>query len=528
MTPTPARSRLVVRSALLAGLLTLVASGSALGAVTGKVTNSAGVPVPGVSVRATEADGSFADSDTTDANGAYSLTFFGTPAPPFTLTATLYDGCRPSGSTDLSATAGPVNDGAVQNLTLDPFFFCSTAFAPSGQPEPSGNAWPERGQVLSPPGGVTYLRVLAPFSASNFVLTLQDGTPVGGGSDDNLLTLTAPASYNGPLNLTYTDGGAASTRTIATLVAGTVNNPNPPSGPTDLAAIVDISGSMGGTDPTFRRKDAVQLLVDLADQGDRLVGTGFDDQFQELFPRTTIAGVATKNQLKSLARKRIVNRGGTDYNVGLGAAFDALAADPLNPSTPKAAIFLTDGAHNAGTYNNVHLRFAFNGTGRAWPICVVRLGTAGFTQADVARLKRIASETGGPPVASTPTNNELENLYFQCRGRTSGATTVLKKTATFRVGQTKTFSRRITKNQRKATFFVSFGQGKYTIRAVQPGGKVFARNSGKNVRLVRGKTFSFIEVLKPKAGLWRVTVQRLPTGGKLDKATTTVTVQKKR
>ncbi len=526
MTSTTARSRLVVRSALLAGLLTLCVSGTALADVTGKVTNSAGVPVPGVSIRATEPDGSFADSDTTDANGNYSLSFFGTPTPPFSITATFTDFCRPSATNSLTTTASGVANNVTQNFVLDPFLFCSPSFLPSGQAEQTGNAWPERSQILSPPGGITYLRVLAPFSATNFVLTLQDGTPVGGGTDEDLLTLTAPASYNGPVNLTYTDGGATSTRTIATLIAGKVNNPNPPSGPTDLAAIVDISGSMAGTDPSFRRKDAVQLLIDLADQGDRLVGTGFDDQFAELFPRTTIAGNATKNQLKSLARKRIVNRGGTDYNVGLGAAFDALAAEPLNPNTPKAAIFLTDGA-NGSTYNNVHLRFAFNGTGRAWPICVVRLGTSGFQPGDVARLKRIASETGGA-YSATPTNSELENLYFQCRGRTSGATTVLKKTATFKVGQTKTFSRKIARNQRKATFFVSFGQGKYTIRAIQPGGKVFSRNSGKKVRLVRGKTFSFLEILQPKAGLWRVKVQRLPTGGTLDKATTTVTVQKRR
>ena len=525
MTSTTARSRLVVRSALLAGLLTLCVSGTALADVTGKVTNSAGVPVPGVCVRCAEADGSFADvSDTSDANGNYSLELLLHHA------AVLDHGdlhrLLPAVRHEQPSASAPVDDSATQNLVLDPFFFCSPTFPPSGQPEPTGNAWPERGQVLSPPGGITYLgcwRRSAPPTSS---LTLQDGTPVGGGTDENLLTLTAPASYNGPLNLTYTDAGATITRTIATLIAGKVNNPNPPSGPTDLAAIVDISGSMGGTDPSFRRKDAVQLLIDLADQGDRLVGTGFDDQFAELFPRTTIAGNATKNQLKSLARKRIVNRGGTDYNVGLGAAFDALAAEPLNPNTPKAAIFLTDGA-NGSTYNNVHLRFAFNGTGRAWPICVVRLGASGFQPGDVARLKRIASETGGA-YSATPTNSELENLYFQCRGRTSGATTVLKKTATFKVGQTKTFSRKIKRNQRKATFFVSFGQGKYTIRAIQPGGRVFSRTSGKKVRLVRGKTFSFIEILQPKAGLWRVKVQRLPTGGTLDKATTTVTVQKRR
>jgi len=526
MTRTTPRSRLVRRSALLAGLLTLCASGTALADVTGKVTNSAGAGVPGVSVRAAEADGSSAGSDTTDANGAFSITTFSSTTFPVTLTASLFDNCRPSGSNNLTATGAPVGNGATQNLVLDPFFFCQTAFSPSGQPEATGNAWPERGQVLSPPGGITYLRVLAPFSATNFALTTSDGAQVGGGTDDNLLTLTAPASYNGPLNLTYTDGGATTTRAIATLVAGKVVNPNPPTGVTDLAAIVDVSGSMSGTDPSFRRKDAVQLLIDLADQGDRIVATGFDDEFKDIFGRTTIAGNATKNQLKSLARKRIVNDGGTDYNVGLGAAFDALAAEPLNPQTPKAAIFLTDGA-NGSTYNNVHLRFAFNGTGRAWPICVVRLGTSGFQPGDVARLRRIATETGGA-YSATPTNSELENLYFQCRGRTSGATTLLKRTATFTVGQTKTFSRKIKKNQRKATFFVSFGQGKYAIRAIQPGGRVFARSTGKKVRLVRGKTFSFLEVLQPKAGLWRVKVQRLPTGGRLDKATTTVTVQRKR
>ena len=527
MTRITARKRLVRRSAVLAGVLTLCAAGTAHADVSGTVTNSAGVPVPGASVTLTEADGSSAGFDTTDANGAYTLSTTGN-TPPFTVTATFSDPCRDFSVPDLTAsTAGLPATATAPNLVMDPFFFCGVSFVSSTEPQPTGNVWPERAQVLAPAGGIAYLRVLAPSGATGFTLSLADGTVIGSGADRFKVGLTAPATpYNGPLNLSYTSDGAASTRAIGTLISGNVVNPNPPTGTTDLAAIVDISGSMQGTDPTFRRKDAVQLLIDLADQGDRVVGTGFDDAFTEIFPRTTIAGAATKNQLKSLARKGIVNDGGTDYNVGIGSAFDALAADPLNPTTPKAAIFLTDGAHGGGTYNNAHLRFAFNGTGRSWPICVVLLGR-GFAKSDVDRLKRIARETGGA-FSATPTNSELENLYFQCRGKTSGATTLLKRTATFKVGQTKTFSRGIKKNQRKATFFVSFGQGKYKIRAIQPGGRVFTRNVGKNVRLVRGKTFSFIEVLKPKAGLWRIKVQRLPTGGVNDTATTTVTVQRKR
>lgn len=528
MTRSSTTGRLVRRSAAIAGALTLCAAATAYADITGTVTNSQGVPLAGVSVRAVEsAGGGFVDSDTTDGNGAYTLTVNPTfDTAPFNLEATLYDSCKPSGQTQLSASAATLPDGAVQNFTLDAFTFCG-AFKPFNAPDPTGNAWPERGQILSLPGGVTYIRVLAGSSSTGYQLLLPDGTNVGGGTSTSALTLTAPAAgYSGPVNLAYTDSsGTAVNRQIATLIATRPQVRKPVAGASDLAAIVDISGSMSGADPTFRRKDAVQLLVDLSDQGDRIVGTGFDDEFTEIFPRTTIAGQATKNQLKRLARQRIVNDGGTDYDVGLGAAFSALSADPLNPNTPKTAIFLTDGAHN-GTYQNAHLRFAFNGTGPSWPICVVQLGRS-FSATDKARLKRIARETGGL-YRATPTNTELENLYFQCRGRTSGATTLLRRTATYKVGQTRTYARRIKKKQRRATFFVSWGVGRYRLQAIQPGGKVYRRSIGKRVRLVRGKTFAFFQVQNPKAGLWRLRVTRLKTGGRTDKATTTVTVQKRR
>lgn len=525
MTTSPAPRRLLRRSAMLAAGLMLCVAGTAHADVTGVVTNSAGTPVPGVSVAITAADGVRADSDRTDVNGAFTLTT-GSRTAPFALTAALRDSCRDFSAPELTAAAPGLPANAVQNLVIDPYFFCGTTFTPSGLPEATGNVWTERGQVLAPSGGVAYLRVLAASGASNFALSLADGTVVGTGTSSFQVPLTAPATaYNGPLNLTYTVPGATVTRQIGTLTSGPVAPPATAAGPTDLAAIVDISGSMSGNDSSFRRKDAVQLLIDLANQGDRVVGTGFDSDFQEIFPRTTIAGNASKNALKRLARTRIVNRGGTNYNIGIGTAFAALSAEPLNPGVPKAAIFLTDGA-NGGTYDNSHLRFAFNGTGKSWPICVVQLGR-GFQASDTARLKRIARETGGA-YSSTPNNQQLENLYFQCRGKTSGATTLLKKTHTFRVGQSRTYSRKVKKNQRAATFFVSWGVGKYRVRLVQPGGKVFTKTTGKKIRFVSGKTSSFFQVRTPKAGLWRVKVTRLKTGARTDTATTTVTVQRKR
>ena len=187
-------------------------------------------------------------------------------------------------------------------------------------------------------------------------------------------------------------------------------------------------------------------------------------------------------------------------------------------------IFLTDGAHN-GRYENTHLRFAHNGTGRSWPICVVQLGRA-FRPEDTARLRRIASDTGGTYVR-TPTNTQLENLYFQCQGRTAGARTLLRRAATFRVDQARTYRQRVAKGQRKATFFVSYVAGRYRLELVQPGGRVYRRTTGKRVRLVRARTFSFFEVRQPRAGRWALRITRLRTGRRTVRATTTITVERR-
>lgn len=527
---TRSSSRLVRRSAVLAGALALGVAGTAHADITGTVTNTGGIPIAGADIRVNEADGSFAASGETNVAGQYVITSasdLSGNTGPYTVIASYSDGCRDFSTSQLSSTSGAINDGAAQNFVLDALPFCATSFVSSSLPQPTGNAWPETGRVISGPGGLTYVEVLAPFGATGFQLVLQDGTVAGTSEDRSTVPLTAPAgAYNGPVALRYTLNGAQFNANILTLQSGPIPKPSPASGVSDLAAIVDVSGSMAGNDPTNRRLEAVNLLIDLAGQGDRLAGIGFDSDFRSIFARTTIAGESTKTTLKRAARKGIGDFGGTNYNAGMSEAFTALTADPLNPATPKSAIFLTDGA-NGTTYDNGHLRFAFNGTGSAWPICVVRLGSSGFTTADTARLQRIARETGGTYTA-TATNAKLQDIYFACRGRSSGAATILKVTKNFRPGQSRTYSRKVAKGQQRATFFTSWGQGKYRLQLVQPGGKVFSRSVGKKIRFVSGKTSSFFQVQKPTAGLWRIRVTRLRTGTAADQATTTVTVQKRR
>lgn len=527
MTRVPAPRRLLRRSALLAGVLALCAAGTAHADISGVVTTPGGIPIPGVDITVNEPDGGFATSADTNANGAYvipSASLAG-DTPPFTINAAYTDRCKDFEVAQLKAASGAVADGATGvNLVLDAFPFCATSFVPSTSPQPTGNAWPERGQILSGPGGLTYLRTFAPFDATGLTLTLNTGAVVGASEDESQVPLTAPPTpYNGPVNLTFTSDGVATTRTIGTLISGPITKPNPPRGVSDLAAIVDVSGSMGGNDPTNRRLDATRLLIDLAGQGDRIVGTGFDDDFREIFPLTTIAGEATKRALKGAAKKNIGDFGGTNYNVAFASAFNSLASQPFDPAVPKSAVFLTDGA-NGGTYDNSHLRFAYNGTGTTWPVCVVQLGR-GFQKEDTARLKRIAAETGGT-YAAAPTNARLQDLFFTCRGRSSGTTTLLKKSDKFKVGQLRVYSRKIKKGQRLGTFFVSWGEGKYRVQIVQPGGRVFRGTAGKNVRFVLSKSSALFQVKKPKTGLWKVRVTRLKTGARQDLATTTVTVKR--
>jgi hypothetical protein len=83
----------------------------------------------------------------------------------------------------------------------------------------------------------------------------------------------------------------------------------------------------------------------------------------------------------ALETKIKADNGGTDYN----AAFAQSDAD--NPSA-QARIFLTDGGHDIGTYNNGHLTHKV-------PTYVIGFSPAVADSESQQRLRTIASDTGG-------------------------------------------------------------------------------------------------------------------------------------
>jgi hypothetical protein len=181
-------------------------------------------------------------------------------------------------------------------------------------------------------------------------------------------------------------GGASAASPIASASAGCTPV-------TNIEAIIDDSGSMSFTDPNKLRVQAMDLLVKTLPSTTTLGAVEFGSGFEEipgivpgtpaastLFPPEPIGPNAAAMEAVMKANINADN-GATDYN---GAFAKADADDP----TSQARIFLTDGGHDEGTYNEAHLTHDV-------PTYVIGFGSGLSAPEDKARLQKIAADTGG-------------------------------------------------------------------------------------------------------------------------------------
>jgi von Willebrand factor type A domain len=157
---------------------------------------------------------------------------------------------------------------------------------------------------------------------------------------------------------------------------------------TNIEAIIDDSGSMDATDPDLLRVKGMKLLIGQLASDTTLGAVEFGGNFfagdptppaDTLFPPEAIGpnAAAMGTAMDNLVH---ADNGGTDYN----AAFTQ--SDTDNPGA-DARIFLTDGGHDIGTYNNGHLVHKV-------PTYVIGF-SQGIQDEDKARLNQIATDTGG-------------------------------------------------------------------------------------------------------------------------------------
>ena len=157
---------------------------------------------------------------------------------------------------------------------------------------------------------------------------------------------------------------------------------------TNVEAIVDDSGSMAITDPNRLRVQAMNLLIDTLPRATTLGAVEFGGRLVEsqppaaatVFPPEPVGANAAAMQA---ALKAVIHadNGLTDYN-------EAFAKADADDPTAMARIFLTDGGHDAGAYNEAHLAHNV-------PTYVIGFSSGVSLPEDRARLKKIAADTGG-------------------------------------------------------------------------------------------------------------------------------------
>jgi hypothetical protein len=172
----------------------------------------------------------------------------------------------------------------------------------------------------------------------------------------------------------------------------------------NIEAIIDDSGSMGGTDTDVNRAEAIKLLIAKSGNAKKTLGAlefGSEQTYptpipaavtlfapQPIGPNVAAMGAALTNSLKA-------DNGLTDYN----AAFALAKTD--NP-TADARIFITDGGHNAGGYTNGHQG------GPPTYVLGLDIGAANLADPyaeDANRLQTIANETAGHYYPNVNTGN---------------------------------------------------------------------------------------------------------------------------
>jgi hypothetical protein len=196
---------------------------------------------------------------------------------------------------------------------------------------------------------------------------------------------------------------------------------------TNIEAIVDDSGSMAVTDSSTLRVKGLKLLINTFSPGTFLGAVEFGGSFFESSTpsadtvfKPEAVGPNAATMAAALDSKIMADNGGTDYN----AAFAQSDAD--NPNA-QGRIFLTDGGHNVGTYNNGHLTHKV-------PTYVIGFSPGVADTEAQQRLQTIASDTGGRfyPLSDSSQLQSVMNSIgaaISCQTAPQSFTDVLKQGA---------------------------------------------------------------------------------------------------
>jgi hypothetical protein len=300
----------------------------------------------------------------------------------------------------------------------------------------------------------------------------------------------------------------------------------------NVEAIIDDSGSMASTDSGRLRVQAMDLLINALDAKTNLGAIEFGSSFDPATPSADVVfptepvGSNAAAMKAALDAKIQADAGGTDYN----AAFDTARA--ANPGA-QARIFLTDGGHNADVYADKHL----NPPPQAQtPTYVIGFSTGLSLPEDQARLKKIATDTGGR-YFPLPDSSALQSVMNQIETKLTCQSAPKTFSDALAQGKSKAHKVTIAAKSRSAQLALSWTSplDRFTISGLKVvrHGKVVAKASRKRARklkvtLRRGSTFAVVKVSRLVKGTLRFKVKATTIGSGQPKVTLTTQVSQSR
>jgi von Willebrand factor type A domain len=291
---------------------------------------------------------------------------------------------------------------------------------------------------------------------------------------------------------------------------------------TNIEAIIDDSGSMAFTDENKLRVQGMDLLIDSLPPGYTLGAIEFGGEpFGEKPAADPIfnpepVGPNASAMRSALERAINADNGTTDYN----AAFET--ADAANPGA-QARLFITDGGHDEGTYNETHLKHNV-------PTYVVGLGLS--EPEDTARLEKIASDTGSGPVYEVKEASDLTPAMNRIGAALTCQTPPRQFKAELGAGQKKTYGVPVGASTRSLQIALSWASpaDRFTVTSLQLLahhkliGMARPKVTKLKVKRTGGATFSLLKVSKLRKGTLRFTIKAAKIGSGAPKVKITTQV----
>jgi hypothetical protein len=283
---------------------------------------------------------------------------------------------------------------------------------------------------------------------------------------------------------------------------------------TNVEAIVDDSGSMSISDPDAVRGRALRMLNDQPTlRGTSLGAIEFGSTADTLFPPTRLPG-ATAAIDAAIANQLVADNGGTDYNIAFARA---QADDP----TATARIFITDGGHNVGTYENGHAG------GPPTYVLGVGIGAPSATDTDAARLQAIASDTGGvyyPDIDTTNLQATVNKVAAQlsCQAITRTYTDLFHA-----AGQTKHRHVKVSRKAIALTLTLTWASplDSFSIRKLAQHGHGHGKASRPKAHVTRGATYVVVRLTRLHPGPLSFVLESTALGSGAGAAGVTLTTQ---